>query len=479
MLASPLDSIRVEVLERFRAAIAQDDAAQSFPDLLDVEEQLEAFLRRLGQQMMQTFVDQRLRQAQSSKLPCPSCQQPMQWLRRTRWSRGTSLGPIEVSDVYAYCRRCHQSARPLHRFLGTDRERWSLGAEHSALDLACDESCQHAAEKLERHHPGLSMERTTVLRILHKHGAQARQFIERKLGAALRTLECEASHSGGLAELEVEHDGGMIPIGVLVPLPLEPGQQPQRTAVRGLPKRQRNLSWQEVKLGLVQVPGETTRLYSARPTDELDEAFADLLALGALKGWTEQTHVRGIADGARHIRDRMHETFHACPFQFILDRPHAREHLSEAAEALAENTGCDAKAWANGAIHRIDAGEVIHVVAELRRGYAERADDRLRLNADYFERNRDSVAYGDYRANGWSQASSEVESAHRHVVQQRMKIPGAWWHPDNVPGVLALRMLKANGWWDEYWSEQRRAWRERAHRFRNDEQPAAELAKAA
>ena len=83
-------------------------------------------------------------------------------------------------------------------------------------------------------------------------------------------------------------------------------------------------------------------------------------------------------------------------------------------------------------MHRIDAGQVMGVVAELRGCHEQRPDDRLRLNADYFERNRDSVAYAEYRAKGWSQASSEVESAHRHVVQQRMKIPGAWWHPDNV-----------------------------------------------
>jgi hypothetical protein len=152
---------------------------------------------------------------------------------------------------------------------------------------------------------------------------------------------------------------------------------------------------------------------------------------------------------------------------------------AEAAEALAEITGCEASDWADTAMGRIEAGEVMSVVGELRRGHAEHADDRLRLNADYFERNRDSMAYADYRARGWSQASSEVESAHRHVVQQRMKIPGAWWHPDNVPGVLALRILKSNGWWDEYWAEQRKAWRERAQSFHSTKQHRDHLAKAA
>ena len=34
MLAPPLDSIRAEVVERFRVVLAQDEAASTFPDLL-------------------------------------------------------------------------------------------------------------------------------------------------------------------------------------------------------------------------------------------------------------------------------------------------------------------------------------------------------------------------------------------------------------------------------------------------------------
>ena len=83
--------------------------------------------------------------------------------------------------------------------------------------------------------------------------------------------------------------------------------------------------------------------------------------------------------------------------------------------------------------------------------------------ANYFDRNRDTVEYAKYREHGWSTASSEIESAHRHVVQCRLKIAGAWWRPDTVDDVLALRMLKANGWWDEYWRTQRSAWKSRAH----------------
>jgi len=475
MLPPLLDSIRLDTLKRFADVVERDEAATLFPNLLDAEELTEMLSAQLGRDMMQTFIDVRLVQAQRNKLQCPSCTHPMEWLRKTPWERGSEQGSVTVTDVYAYCRTCHESARPLHQWLGTDRERWSLGVEELAVDLAADESCEGAAKKLERHHRGLSVGRTTVLRMMHKHGQLCRDFIQHKLAKAMGPVGLEGRSIGGVLELEVEHDGGMIPVARLEPLPTEPGQDRALTPVRALPKRRKNTFWQEVKVGLVQVPGEVERLYTVRPTHELDEAFDDLLALACLKGWTEETAVRGIADGARHIRDRMHDTFNGCAFQFILDRPHAREHLSEAGEALAPLTGIDVQQWADEALNRLESGQVMSVVVELRHAYerpgedsgdAQSPNERLRLNADYFERNKDSVAYHDYRERGWSTASSEVESAHRHVVQVRMKIAGAWWHPDNVANVLALRMVKANGWWDEYWAEQRARWRERALRFR-------------
>ena len=100
-----------------------------------------------------------------------------------------------------------------------------------------------------------------------------------------------------------------------------------------------------------------------------------------------------------------------------------------------------------------------------RSGLARSRATTPRLEAGYFERNSDAVAYAEYRAQGWSTASSEVESAQGHVVQARLKISGAWWHPARVDDILALRVLKANGWWHEYWDDRRRAWRRRAATF--------------
>jgi hypothetical protein len=49
--------------------------------------------------------------------------------------------------------------------------------------------------------------------------------------------------------------------------------------------------------------------------------------------------------------------------------------------------------------------------------------------------------------------SGEIESAHRYIVQQRMKRPGTWWCPRHAEHMLALRLARANRRWDSYWQK--------------------------
>jgi hypothetical protein len=60
-------------------------------------------------------------------------------------------------------------------------------------------------------------------------------------------------------------------------------------------------------------------------------------------------------------------------------------------------------------------------------------------------------------AQGLPNGSGEIESAPRFIIQQRLKLPGAWWAPDNVDSMLALRIIQAKNKWDEYWNQLRQA----------------------
>jgi hypothetical protein len=47
--------------------------------------------------------------------------------------------------------------------------------------------------------------------------------------------------------------------------------------------------------------------------------------------------------------------------------------------------------------------------------------------------------------------SGEIESAHRYVIQQRLKRSGSWWSVENAWAMLALRVLRENQDWQSYW----------------------------
>ena len=479
MFPPELDSIGRELVARYQTWVEADVEGLKVPEFLSAEEQVRDFVFSLGLDLLEVFARVRQGQARANRRAC-SCGQVPSVHRTTTWRRQTIFGPLVVADPYVYCKVCHDTERPLHALLGTDRQTWSLVLEEAAVDLVSDESCGKAVAKLERHHPGVHMDRTTALRLLHEHGKEARTFINGKLAQAQAMAELPpALRPEGAEELEVQFDGGMIPVGTLEPIEVAEGQEPELTPVRGLPKRRRVCRWEEAKVGLVQKPGEVDRLYSVQPTTGLEKSFEDLFSLACIKGWSEQTQVRGLADGARHIRQWRSDSFGMGNFRFILDRPHCKEHLSNAGQALETMTGQAAQQWAGEALSKAETGEVGAVIVELERaGEAsgpdqESRNDALRLEAGYFKRNHDAVAYASSRDQGWSTASSEVESGHRHVVQVRVKIPGAWWDPNHVDDILALRMLKANGWWDDYWQSGRTRWRQRAEQFASARQPNA------
>ncbi len=38
-----------------------------------------------------------------------------------------------------------------------------------------------------------------------------------------------------------------------------------------------------------------------------------------------------------------------------------------------------------------------------------------------------------------------------YIIQERLKLPGAWWSPDHIETMLALRLNRANREWEAYW----------------------------
>nr|ADI87676.1 hypothetical protein LW2_0010 [uncultured Nitrospirae bacterium MY2-3C] len=57
------------------------------------------------------------------------------------------------------------------------------------------------------------------------------------------------------------------------------------------------------------------------------------------------------------------------------------------------------------------------------------------------------MKYGEYRKEGVDIGSGVIESAHRVVVQVRMKQSGMHWNKKNVQPIVSLRALYLSGRW--------------------------------
>src|SRR5260370_38213152 len=71
----------------------------------------------------------------------------------------------------------------------------------------------------------------------------------------------------------------------------------------------------------------------------------------------------------------------------------------------------------------------------------------------YLNKRKDNLDYAGARAQGLPIGSGELESGHRHVIQQRLKIAGAWWIVQNAEATLRIRTTRANSEWYRYWTE--------------------------
>ena len=102
-----------------------------------------------------------------------------------------------------------------------------------------------------------------------------------------------------------------------------------------------------------------------------------------------------------------------------------------------------AKFWAAERLHELykhGVGPVQTALAKLAPTSAQ-AKEEVRIERGYFKRNAERMAYPTFRKRGLPIGSGPVESAAKHVVQQRMMRAGMRW---STPGATALLALCAD-----------------------------------
>ena len=75
----------------------------------------------------------------------------------------------------------------------------------------------------------------------------------------------------------------------------------------------------------------------------------------------------------------------------------------------------------------------------------------LRVCYRYMVNRKGQFDYKEAIADDLPIGSGAIESAHRYIIQDRLKLPGAWWTDEDAHNMLALRTLRANNAWESYW----------------------------
>jgi hypothetical protein len=168
-------------------------------------------------------------------------------------------------------------------------------------------------------------------------------------------------------------------------------------------------------------------------------------------GLGDRTHVHGLGDGAPWIMNTFQEQFGE-QGKFTVDFWHVSEYLAAAAPVVAPEKH---KEWLHEQHGRLLENQLDTVLGSMAGHWepASQKDAPVRAASDYINDRRDHLDYAGARAADLPIGSGEVEGGHKHVLQKRLKISGAWWLETTAELMLQLRVKRASNDWDTYWAQ--------------------------
>ena len=305
---------------------------------------------------------------------------------------------------------------------------YSQGVQEAMAEFGAHESFEHAAQRLARHYP-VTISDTTV----RKHTLQAGQKARAK-------QECHGTAgtlpAQGAECVEAQADGTMLPM-----LGFE------KTSPSPDKRKHRSVYWREQRLCATRAQGSAQAHYacSMEGVEALGRAWAQS---AKQSGWGLNTQIHVVGDGACRVGQQARQNF-GPQCRVLVDYYHLSEYLA----GVAERHKATDKSWLGRQQASLKKGDYAKVLKQLE-SLVEPASvpDEMAVarNAKrHLGNRRDQLWYDEALRLGRSIGSGLIEGSHRHVLQQRLKLSGAWWLPDNAEAMSHLRVVLANNAFDE------------------------------
>lgn len=298
-------------------------------------------------------------------------------------------------------------------------------------DFGADQPFAQAMDKIVEHY-GVVLGESTIARITQGH---AKRIFE------TAPPPRQWPTKGGIkTAVIVEVDGGMVPI-----VKTDPTQADKRKG--------KTLQWEEAKICLAHPQGSKTLAFGGTFQGSVDTAGQCLFDCAVQAGFGTDTPVHGVGDGAQWIADQVEKRF-GSQGTYLVDFFHACDYLSAAGKAIV-STNQEHRIWMDEQKARLKTNQSNEVLQELHKHLeapmVQDSEAPVRQCHRYLNNRRGQLDYQGAIKRGLPIGSGEIESAHRYIVQQRLKRAGAWWRPDSAEHMLALRLNRANHQWDPYW----------------------------
>ncbi len=337
-------------------------------------------------------------------------------------------------------------AEQVYRFKGGERFRpfsesvevhahgYSQGLERAISDFGADDAFGVVNKKLKEHY-SITVPIGAARRITEYHAEQ------------ISLMKDLIKPAGPNADLVIgESDGSMIPI-VETYLPEEGLEHQKETSPDH--RKHKHLFWKEARLSMAHAKGSVTPCFAAT-MDSVEVAGRQLLSCVKQSGATEKTKVHCVGDGARWIANQVEEQFGANG-TYLIDFYHLCEYLCAAAPHCEPE---HPETWLKTQKESMKLSQYPLVLAALRpyleAKHIEDLEAPVRACFRYIRNRPEQLDYKAAIDQELPIGSGEVESAHRYVLQSRLKLAGAWWDIKNAKSMMNLRTCRANGLWDEY-----------------------------
>ena len=301
--------------------------------------------------------------------------------------------------------------------------------QRALTDFGADHAFAAAVKKVQEHY-GVSVpvERVRTVTLHHAHAL-----------ASPAPLPVRTLPASGAAYIVAEADGTMLPIVDTSAAP--PGADRRKF---------RQVYYQEARLAAACAQGSATTHYAATLHDVTDTGLRWAQCVQAA-GWGLNSQIHGIGDGAPWIAEQARVQFGA-QGRYTLDLYHGCDYLTAAAPDPTH-----AKPFVDPLREALRASDHSSVLATLRprEEPPECLDEKAPVRAAlrYLGNRTDQLDYAYALAHDLPVGSGLIESGHKHVLQARLKLAGAWWTEINAHALCQLRTLRANLQWENYWEK--------------------------